>query len=237
MGLITLFTTAFIVGLSGAMTPGPLLTITISETARQGFKAGPLIVLGHAILELILVLVLIAGLATYLTNTKIYQAITISGGIFLLYMGAKIVIDIIKGNLSFPLTNGRTEEKNEPSNTNTSNHGMNHTEESISLLNKQLNPILAGALISLFNPVWLIWWATIGLSYITFSLKSGIPGITFFFSGHILADLTWYGLVAAAVVAGRKFLNNYIYQSILLLCGVFLFGLGLYFISIGVKIC
>ena len=48
--LLTIVAGAFVVALSGAMAPGRVLTITISETLKRGFKAGPLIVLGHAIL-------------------------------------------------------------------------------------------------------------------------------------------------------------------------------------------
>ena len=54
MELLAIFTTAFVVGFSGAMMPGPLLTVTIGESARRGFSAGPLLVLGHAVLELAL---------------------------------------------------------------------------------------------------------------------------------------------------------------------------------------
>ncbi|MDD4171883.1 MAG: hypothetical protein PHQ94_06555 [Syntrophomonas sp.] len=41
MGIGALFVTAFIVGLSEAMMPGPLLTATIAESMRHGFPAGP----------------------------------------------------------------------------------------------------------------------------------------------------------------------------------------------------
>ncbi len=42
--LWVIFTTAFLIGLSGALLPGPLLTVAISESARQGFWTGPLLV-------------------------------------------------------------------------------------------------------------------------------------------------------------------------------------------------
>jgi threonine/homoserine/homoserine lactone efflux protein len=43
--------TSFIVALSGALMPGPLLTLTVGEAARRGFWAGPLIIVGHALLD------------------------------------------------------------------------------------------------------------------------------------------------------------------------------------------
>jgi threonine/homoserine/homoserine lactone efflux protein len=46
---ITLFVTSFIVALSGAVMPGPLLTVTISETSRRGLMTGPLLIVGHAV--------------------------------------------------------------------------------------------------------------------------------------------------------------------------------------------
>ncbi|MDD4550373.1 MAG: LysE family transporter, partial [Syntrophomonadaceae bacterium] len=99
MQIPALFVTAFIVGLSGAMMPGPLLTLTITESARRGFIAGPLIVLGHAILELILVLALLAGAAVYLSQPGVTRIISILGGGFLIYLGIITVRDILAGRV------------------------------------------------------------------------------------------------------------------------------------------
>ncbi len=53
MTLATIFSAALVAGFSGAMMPGPMLSVTINSCARRGFKAALLVVLGHAILELI----------------------------------------------------------------------------------------------------------------------------------------------------------------------------------------
>lgn len=211
MDIPALFITAFLVGLSGAMMPGPLLTVTIAEGARRGFKAGPLIVLGHAILELALIIALLAGLSFYLKKPLVTTVISIVGGAFILFMGLNMIKDVLQGRVAL-----------ESSENNTAK-GVN------------MHPVTAGILVSVSNPFWIVWWATIGLTYLTMALKSGVMGITSFFSGHIMADLLWYSLIAAAIASGRRFLKPRVYQAIIIFCGLFLIGLGGYFIYTGIN--
>ncbi len=208
MTISALFITAFLIGLSGAMMPGPLLTVTIAESATRGFIAGPLIILGHAILELILILAVIAGLSVFLSNTSVSSTIALLGGTFLVYLGFTMSRDAAAGKVSM-------------GDINLDNTGSNA---------KGMHPVLAGAVISLANPYWSIWWATIGLTYLTISLESGTLGLAAFFSGHILADLAWYTLVAAVVAGGRKFISPRLYKYVIIVCGVFLLLLGGYFV-------
>ena len=75
MDLLLLFSGSFITGLSGAMAPGPLLTITIAYSIKRGFKTGPLIVIGHGILEFLLLLFLIYGPIKILHSHSIIRII------------------------------------------------------------------------------------------------------------------------------------------------------------------
>ena len=67
-------------------------------------------------------------------------------------------------------------------------------------------PVIAGAAISLANPYWSVWWATLGLGFLIQAQKMGVTGILLFYSGHILADFMWYTAVSL-VVAGEE--GNY----------------------------
>ena len=100
MELAGLFTTAFLVGLSGAMMPGPLLTVTIGETARHGIVAAPLIILGHIALELILVVALALGMVNVL-KTGASQWMAVFGGLFMLWMGWGMIRGVIAGRFHY----------------------------------------------------------------------------------------------------------------------------------------
>ncbi len=231
MELMVIFTTAFLVGFSGAMMPGPMLTVTISESARRGFIAGPLVTLGHAVLELVLTMALVGGLSAFLTTGVVFRVVAVLGGAFLIYMGCGMVKDARAGTISVNLPVSPVPKA---VSGNASWDGPDGVPAGTAGGGTaRLHPVAAGILTSASNPYWTLWWATVGLGYITLSLRHGYAGLASFFTGHILADLVWFGLVAAAVAGGRKFLSDGIYRVIILVCGVFLVALGGYFIYSG----
>lgn len=213
MDITVIFTTAFLVGLSGAMMPGPLLAVTVGESVKRGFWAGPLIVLGHALLELTLVVFLVMGLAAVLSKGEVKTVIGIVGGFFLLYFGWGMTRDALRKRVSLDL---RGELADLPSGAGGAKKGM--------------HPVAAGFLVSLSNPYWSMWWATVGLLYITQALQRGNLGLGSFYAGHIISDLAWYALISAAVAGGRRLINQSVYNGMLAVCGVFILGLGVYFI-------
>jgi len=97
------------------------------------------------------------------------------------------------------------------------------------------HPVISGILMSVANPYWIIWWATIGLGYILYSWQFGLWGIIFFFAGHILADLSWYTFISAAVARGRHFLNDRLYRGLIAVCAGFLVIFACYFAYAGME--
>ena len=84
--LLTIFVSAFVIALSGAMMPGPLLTVTISESSRHGFITGPLLIAGHALLELVLVVALLIGLAPFFQMPTVFVVTALTGAMILFWM-------------------------------------------------------------------------------------------------------------------------------------------------------
>ena len=202
--LLGIFATAFIVGLSGAMMPGPLLAVTVDESIRRGARAGPLLVLGHMLLESALVAAIAVGLAGILRHTVVVGLIGFAGGAAMCWMGQGMVRSA--GGLSLQIRR-RT--------------------------GSRLHPVVAGIVVSLANPYWTIWWATIGAGYVIIGLKWGVAGVLAFFAGHILADFAWYTLVSAAVAGGRRFISDRVYRVGVTLCGAALIAFGLWFFWTG----
>ena len=51
------------VGLTGAMAPGPTLLATVNSTLKDGWLAGPKVAAGHALIEMVIFLLIVKGLA------------------------------------------------------------------------------------------------------------------------------------------------------------------------------
>jgi threonine/homoserine/homoserine lactone efflux protein len=208
MTLFALFAMAFVTGLTGAMAPGPFLTVTISEAARRGGHVGPQLVLGHGILELVLLFLILLGLDRLLSYPTLIAIVSFAGGVVLIWMG----ISTARGLKRYVVA---------PSADAPNPRG--------------LHPVFSGIILSLSNPYWYIWWITVAMGYLVIAKALGVYGVTAFFSGHILSDLVWYGFVSYGTSVGRRFFGGRVIRSVLLVCSLFLILFGFYFLSNGFR--
>jgi threonine/homoserine/homoserine lactone efflux protein len=204
-----LLCTSFVVGLSGALMPGPLLVATIKGTYLCGPLAGPLVTLGHGLLELAAVLALAFGLGRFVSNDLVMATVGSAGGIVLIFLGWGMIRDVVRGRIA-PVETGRAE------------------------LPGRFGPIINGLVASIVNPYWIVWWLTIGASYVLLSLERGWVGLPFFYTGHILSDLVWLTAVSVALSQGKRLIGPRFYAGLILGCGLFLIGLAGWFIYSGV---
>ena len=198
--LLAIFATSFVVAFSGAAMPGPVMTATISESARRGPMAGPLIVAGHAVLELGLVILIMLGLAPFLQRGWVFATIALVGSLML----ARMAWSMLR---SIPTLSIHADAREQGG----------------------TNLMVTGAVLSLSTPYWTLWWATIGLGYILYSARFGAAGVAFFFVGHILGDLVWYSAISLAIGKGRRFLSDRSYRVLIGSCAVFLLALACWF--------
>ena len=191
---------AFVVGLSGAMSPGPYLTVTITRTLTHGRLSAALMLVGHALLEGILLVGFAFGLQNVLRHPTVAAGLALVGGAILLWMGQ----DLLRGALSGAIVPAARPAAAE----------------------SRFGPILQGVTVSLSNPYWTLWWATIGVKLASDGLAIGPIGVVAFFIGHELADVAWYGFVIAAVSRGRGLLAERPYRLAIGALAVFLLYLG-----------
>ncbi|HHV78371.1 MAG TPA: LysE family transporter [Firmicutes bacterium] len=194
------------------MTPGPLLTVVISNTAAGGFLPGISPIMAHGLLEAVMVGALRLGLGVLLSHGLFRRMVALAGGLALLYMGCGMV-------RSAPKLIAPTKQQADRPGTRASS----------------LVPGLLGGLVATASsPFWFLWWATIGAS--TISMGGGGPAAaSSFFIGHFSADLAWYSLVAGAIILGRRALTDKVYRSLIGGCGVFLVCMGLFYLWNGFR--
>ena len=208
--LLSLATSAFVVGLSGALAPGPLTAMTIAESARRGFRAGPLLTLGHAIVELVIVIALAVGLNRFFQLPLVSGLIALVGGVVLLWMGSSIARSAWLGRMRLA-TRGEAAPQV-----------------------AAVDDVKTGMLVTVANPYWVLWWATVGATFIVRALGWGVLGLAIFYLGHIMSDLSWNSLLAFAVSSGRRVISQRVYRGALIVCGVFLVFMGMTFAIAGV---
>jgi len=211
--LPVIFGVALATGFSGAVVPGSLLVVVVRESVRSGWAAGPVMMIGHGILELIAIALLITGLISFARAPRARGAIGLVGGVVLVCLGYQTFT--LSGETGAAALRGGVDAGGAAG-------GWGWL-------------VWLGALMSMANPYWWLWWATIGTAHAGWAVKRGRLGGGVYFTGHILSDVLWYSAVSVALGAGRSLLSAGILRGIYMVCGVFLIGMGVVFIRAGVR--
>ena len=206
MSLVEAFATSFVVAFSGAIMPGPLLTATISESAQRGAVAGPILVIGHSLLELAMLVAILAGVKKFLGMDGVFVGISLSGATVLLAMAVGMFRSLPSLSLDF---------------------------EPKERVGGRL--VVRGAAMSIANPYWTIWWATIGVFYVALNLERSVFAVAAFYLGHISGDLVWYSAVSIGVAKGRRLLTDRLYRWVVGVCAGVLAIFAFIFVHAGIR--
>lgn len=213
-----IFSFSFLVALTGAMAPGPLLTYTIVQsvkTGRRGYLAGLWVIVGHALLEMGIIVLLLLGFSFVLKNLVVFRLIGTAGAVILAFFGISIIRSVRRDDIPDRFWDFARQPESK-----TAGAGSAPLD----------NPVFGGVVISMSNPYWWIWWASIGLAFmIQFEISfQSWPRLLAFFAGHEAGDLAWYLLVSVLAFFGIRRLSKRAYYAILVCCGIFMVLFGLY---------
>ncbi|MCK4779277.1 MAG: LysE family transporter [Candidatus Lokiarchaeota archaeon] len=207
--MIEILTISFLVALTGALSPGPVLTFTIYKSleSKMGYLAGLLIILGHAVLEFTLIIILLLGASLLFQNLIFLIILGIVGGGCLITFGSLTIKKVFKKQ-----------------------YMVNFEMDNQNMKNFKGNSFLGGIFYSITNPYLIFWWVTVGWKIIVdFNISLQQPfGILLFFIGHELGDFIWYVPISLFVYFGGKSLNPKIYKYVLISSGVFMIIFGFY---------
>ena len=240
-----LVSVSFVMALGGAVVPGPLFTYTVARTVKtpaRGFLTGPLTILGHAALELVVLCGLVLGVIEFLKEPAVIKAIGVAGALLLGYMGIGLLREVFRARASARAVarTAAVQDGSRVSEAAAVSGGFAPQPASpapkapegapASSLMSRLHPVLAGVLMSMSNPWWWVWWITVGpATLMRFGVSSSAwQGVLLFFIGHELGDLGWYSLVSLLAHFGRRILTGWLYNAILALCGLAIISFAVY---------
>ena len=162
--------------------------------------AGALIAVGHGIVEFPLMLLIMAGMGKIFQISAVKITIGLAGGFFLLWMAWQL-----------------WRESGEMSNQNSNKY-------------QQKGPIVSGIILTIANPYFLLWWATLGLALANQAIELGRIAFALFAIIHWLCDLIWLEALSWATFKGGQLIGTRHLHRVLQFCAVMLFFFAVMFL-------
>jgi threonine/homoserine/homoserine lactone efflux protein len=192
----------FVVALSGALIPGPMLAFVVAKSASFGERAGFFAAVGHALVEVAILALIAAGLGFVLASAGFQIFVGVLGGILLVMFGA----------MAFSKLRAKAPKLDSA--------GLKY------------HPIVGGILFStVLNPSVFVWWATVGFAMLMEAvLVASLAGAALWLVGHFAADIFWFSSVSYLVASGRWSRESRAQKYLLVTFGCILLVFGFYFL-------
>ncbi len=187
MAVVEILVGWFILSLTGALAPGPLSAAVVQQTNKRGKLHGILPMVGHAIVEIGIIVVIILSVQLVIENQLIINLMKGGGGLVIILFGFMALREYRYSD----------------------NLQSKESEETMSAATAA-EATIQGALVSILSPYFLLWWIAAGFTAVS-SLMETLEVGTVFLAGvliylvHISTDLL-FGVVLAVGTdkAGKK---------------------------------
>ena len=208
LSLPALVATAFLVSLATVAVPGPITLLASRLALSHRVNAAVFFLLGVTLVDVALFVALAAGAAPTLRRIGALPLIEIIGGLALFWGGVASLRE-------------RNAARRSPA-------GGPATEPRTAFAS-----LLLGALTSLGNPHYWIWWVTAGLAFVEAARTHGRGGLLWMLAALVGGVVAWYVPLLWACRRGRALLSErgervvtVVMGVVLLMLGVGLTGLG-----------
>lgn len=202
---MTLFFSSFILAIAFCAPPGVITAETVRRGAARGFLPALYVQFGSLVGDTTWAIIALTGLAFIVQNNIAKIVLSLIGIVLML----KLAWDALKdARLGKELT----------------------TSSSVS----ERGDFNIGALLSLGNPMNIVFWT--GLGTTVFASISGRPEpahFAIFFAGFLFGAIVWCFIMAGLVAWGHKFLTPNFFRVINLVCGL---ALGYFALQLGWKL-
>lgn len=175
------------VSASGVLAPGPLFVANMLYGTRTGAVSGIKIAHGHAVVEIVVIAAIAAGMFSAPEFLDQYASpIAVLGGVAVLGFAALQVHSVLKKRAHEQMARSRT-------------------------------PFAVGVALTALNPFFIIWWLTAGLKLVVDSSAFGpVAGVAFLFGLHIWMDYAWLAATAYLASKGISVIGSKYYKIMIL---------------------
>ncbi len=102
--MLPILFSVIVISFSGVMAPGPMFAVTLAKSYKSPL-AGTQISLGHAVIEVPLILLIYFGFAPFFENTAVRLVLSIVGGGMIIWLGVSMFrarAEVIQGGKDLP---------------------------------------------------------------------------------------------------------------------------------------
>lgn len=201
--MLPILLSVVVISFSGVMMPGPMTAVTLAKSYKSPW-AGTQIALGHAVIEVPMILLIYFGFAQFFQNDIVRLVLSVLGSGMILWLGIimfRARVEVVEKGKDLPY-----------------------------------NSFTAGILASVFNPFFLLWWATIGGMLIMRILDFGTTGLIVFIIIHWSCDLLWLSLFSVVVYRTHTLWGRKLQEWLFTACSLLLVGFGLWFLISGIQL-
>jgi threonine/homoserine/homoserine lactone efflux protein len=208
--MLPILLSVIVISFSGVMMPGPMFAVTLAKSYKSPM-AGTQISLGHAVIEVPLILLIYFGFAQFFQNNVVQLVLSVLGGGMIIWLGISMFrarAEVVRGGKDLP-----------------------YNAYTAGILTSGLNPF--------FLLWWATIGSMLIVRFISAAPGTGVSelmALIILIIVHWSCDLVWLSLVSVTIYRTHSLWGRKFQEGLFVTCSLLLIGFGGWFLISGIQL-